>query len=307
MPILPIRFRFPAVVFCFALLTVSAQAAGPTWTEVSTIFQNRCLICHQGTAAQNGLRLDTLEGVRAGSDYGPVAVPAKPAESELLRRVRGQSLPRMPLTGPPWLTVEEIDTLERWIAAGMPAAATTAVTNAAPEPLTKPRHETPRWAAVAPIFLFRCAKCHSPTGMMGPAPEGVLTTGYGEILARAERARIIPGQPGASEVVRRIKGDSRPRMPLDGPPWLEDAEMTLIEQWIAAGAPDDQGKPAPIPVGARVRFEGKLTGRWEVDGQPLLVGSGTRIDKNPRVGDRVEVRGLVEEDGRIRATRIRSR
>lgn len=305
MQILRIIFQFPAVAFCLALLTASAHAAAPTWTEVSSILQQRCVICHQGTAAQNGLRLDTLDGVRAGSDSGPVALADKPAESELLQRVRGQSLPRMPLTGPPWLTVEEVDTLERWIAAGMPAAATTAVTSEAPQPSAKSRHEPPRWAAVAPIFLSRCAKCHSPTGVMGPAPEGFLTTGYGEILASAERARIVPGQPGASEIVRRIRGDSRPRMPFDGPPWLEDAEMALIEQWIAAGAPDDQGQPAPIPVGARVRFEGKLTGKWEVDGQPLLVGKGTRIDKEPRVGDRVEVRGLVEGNGVIRATRIR--
>jgi len=302
-----INFQFLAVAFCLALLTASAHAAAPTWAEVSTIFQQRCIICHQGTAAQNGLHLDTLEGVRAGGDTGPVALADKPAESELLRRVRGQSLPRMPLSGPPWLTVEEIDTLERWIAAGMPAAASAAITSEAPELLAKSSHETPRWAEVAPIFLSRCAKCHSPTGMMGPAPEGFLTTGYGEILASAERARIVPGQPGASEIMRRIKGHSRPRMPFDGPPWLEDVEIALIEQWITAGAPDDQGKPAPIPVGSRVRFEGKMTGKWEVDGQPLLVGSGTRLDKKPGIGDRVEVRGLVEQHGAIRATRIRRR
>lgn len=298
---------FLAAVFCLALLTPSAHAAEPTWAEVSSIFQQRCIICHQGSAAENGLHLDTLEGLRAGSDSGPVALPDKPAESELLRRVRGQSLPRMPLTGPPWLSVAEIDTLERWIAAGMPASAAVEVTSQAPTPLAESGRQTPRWGEVAPIFLSRCAKCHSPNGMMGPAPEGFLTTGYSEILASGERARIVPGQPGASEIVRRIKGQSRPRMPFDGPPWLEDAAIAQIEQWIAAGAPDHQGKSAPIPVGARVRFEGRLTAKWEVEGQPLLVDSGTRIDKEPRIGDRVEVRGVVEQQGAIRVTRLRRR
>lgn len=181
---------FLAAVFCLALLTPSVHAAEPTWAEVFSIFQQRCIICHQGSAAENGLQLDTLEGLRAGSDSGPVVLPDQPAESELLRRVRGQSLPRMPLTGPPWLSVEDI---------------------------------------------------------------------------------------------------------------------SLLERWIAAGAPDDQGKPTPIPVGARVRFEGTLTAKWELDGQPLSVDSGTRIDKELGIGDRVEVLGVVEQQGAIRVTRLRRR
>ncbi|BCR04433.1 c-type cytochrome [Desulfuromonas versatilis] len=309
----PAGHRLLLIASFLALLTAPAIAADPTWDDVSMILQQRCVVCHQGPAAPKGLRLDSLDGLRAGSEDGPVALPEKPAESELLKRVRGKSLPRMPLTGPPWLNDEEIDLIERWVAAGMPAAAAAAAATpgsaaieTTPEPSTVTSN-SPRWSNVAPIFLSRCAKCHSPTGMMGPAPEGFLTTGYAEILASGERARIVPGQPGASEVVRRIKGLSRPRMPFDGPPWLDDDQIDLIEKWIAADAPDDQGQPAPIPVGARVRFEGTLTERWKVDGQPLAVGSGTRLDKDPGVGAHVQVQGIVEQNGTIRATRIRGR
>jgi hypothetical protein len=47
---------------------------------------------------------------------------------------------------------------------------------------------------------------------------------------------VIPGEPDKSEMVRRIKGASMPRMPKNGPPWLSDAQISLIQQWIAAGA-----------------------------------------------------------------------
>jgi hypothetical protein len=50
-----------------------------------------------------------------------------------------------------------------------------------------------------------------------------------------------------------------------------------------------------------------LTARWAVDGEAVLVGADTRIDKSPVVGLGVEVRGAVTADGRIRATRIRAR
>jgi hypothetical protein len=40
---------------------------------------------------------------------------------------------------------------------------------------------------------------------------------------------------------------------------------------------------------------------------PLVVDPGARIEKRPDIGDYVEVRGVVEGDGAIRATRIRPR
>lgn len=36
--------------------------------------------------------------------------------------------------------------------------------------------------------------------------------------------------------MRRIRGSARPRMPLDGPPYLSEAEVALISRWIDAGA-----------------------------------------------------------------------
>ncbi len=315
-----IGLTFPALLLVL-VIPKPAVAQSVTWEEISPIFQQRCIMCHSGQFAPQGLRLDSRDGLLEGSENGPVAIPGKPAESELIRRVRGESQPRMPLTGPPWLTDAEIGLLEKWIAGlpkkpsrgavPQPEPGPPAERQAASEPFPQTaalkRDGPPTWVDVAPTFLSRCAKCHSESGIMGPAPEGFLATGYREILAASERARIIPGAPGASEVVRRVRGLSLPRMPFDGPPWLEDEQVALIEDWIAAGARDERGNPAPVPVGARVRLEGTLTGLWQVDGQPLVVDGRTGLKKGPGIGSRVEVRGVVQPDGSIRATRIRPR
>lgn len=52
---------------------------------------------------------------------------------------------------------------------------------------------------------------------MGALPEGYLLSSYAATLASGERARVVPGNPVASELVRRIRGQARPRMPYDGP------------------------------------------------------------------------------------------
>jgi hypothetical protein len=159
---------------------------------------------------------------------------------------------------------------------------------------------------VGPILLQRCAKCHSDNGILGAPPEGYRLSGYENALSPADRVRIVPGNAGASEVLRRLRGQSRPRMPFDGPPWLSQEDIRLIEEWILQGARGTDGRPAPVPVGARVRFEGTLSAPGEVDGTPLDI-RGARMDKAPRIGDRVEVRGVVQPDGSVRVTRLRRR
>lgn len=116
----------------------------------------------------------------------------------------------------------------------------------------------------------------------------------------------MPGRPEASELLRRVRGQARPRMPFDGPPYLDDADIALIERWIADGARDAQGRVAPIPVGAAVRLHGTLTGAAQLDALPLRGVAGARVDR-ARIGDYVEVRGRVTGDGEIEVQRLRRR
>jgi mono/diheme cytochrome c family protein len=257
-----------------ALAVAANAAAGPSYSDVSAILNAHCIVCHQGEAAPLGLRLDSHAALMRGSSRGPVVRPGKPGESELLRRVRGQSQPRMPLTGPPWLSDGQIATLEQWVAAGAPRGEPLAI------PTKKKRgpDDPLTYAEIAPILVGRCAKCHSANGLMGRPPEGYRLDSLQATLDASDRARVVPGNPGSSELVRRIRGVSRPRMPFDGPPWLDDEDMRLIEQWIAQGARDAEGRAAPVPAGARVRFRGAD-----------------------------EVRGVLAPDGSVRVERVRRR
>jgi hypothetical protein len=76
-------------------------------------------MCHSGEHAAVELHLDSYEGVIAGSKNGPVVVSGDATTSELIRRVRGESQPRMPFLGYP-LDADDIALLEDWIEAGLP-------------------------------------------------------------------------------------------------------------------------------------------------------------------------------------------
>lgn len=291
-----------------ALLLVSSlpspAAEPPTFADVAPLLASRCVMCHTGDGAPLALRLDSYAGLMKGSQKQPVVKPGDPAASELVKRIKGQSQPRMPLVGDP-LAAAEIALVERWIKAG--AVEGRPVAAPAPAPARPKPGEAVTWTHVAPIFLQRCAKCHKDSGIMGAPPEGYRLDSLEALLSPLDRVRVVPGNPRASELVRRIRGQSLPRMPFDGPPYLPDDDIALVEEWIAQGAKDANGKPAPIPAGAPVRLEGKLTGQWVLDGLPLKVDGGTRIDKGPRTGDQVQVRGVVGPDGSIRVERLRKR
>lgn len=318
-----VNMRLLLLISVFTTVSMSAHAQdAPTWEEVGALFRERCTICHSGDGAPLGLQLDTLEHALTGSINGPVLLPGDPAGSELIRRLKGESQPRMPLTGPPFLDEGQIAMVERWIEAGMPAgdaaeagpatdagmpAGEAAATGAEPEPMRPGPGAPVTFAHVEPIFLQRCAKCHKSEGIMGAPPEGLRLDTYANIIESGERLALVPGKPELSEIVRRIEGTAEPRMPFDGPPWLEEQDIRLIRQWIEQGAPNAEGNPAPVPIGREVRYRGRLTGEREIDGAGFIVDGGTRIDDRPRVGDEAEVRGVISADGSVRATRLRSR
>jgi len=235
-----------------------------------------------------------------------VIVPADPDGSVLIRRVEGRDTPRMPLDGPPWLEPAEIAMLRDWIIAGAPAG-----TGADIVVLDRPARPGPdepvHYSHIEPILLKRCIKCHSDNSKLGGPPEGLRLDSLASVLAGGERLAVLPGNPEMSEMWRRVAGFGRPRMPFDGPPWLADDDIDLIRRWIEGGAVDDRGAPAPVPAGARIRLRGILTAADAIDGARFVIGSGTRIDKSPRVGAQAELRAVVASDGRVMAERLRAR
>jgi uncharacterized membrane protein len=302
--------RIVSAIVVAACGSANGQPAAP-FAQVEALFAQRCVVCHSGPHAASSLRLDSHAAVMAGSARGPVIKPGDSAASELVRRVKGQSQPRMPMTGPPWLTDDEVRALERWIDAGALPGAAAAAPGAAPGATIAASMPGPgeqvTWVHVAPLFAQRCAKCHADRGQMGPPPEGYRLTSLAAALDASERARIVPGRPEASELLRRIRGQALPRMPLDGPPYLAAAEVELVQRWIEQGARGADGLPSPLPVGAAVRLHGTLQQGQRLDELTLSPGPRARLEKAPAPGRQVEVRGRVDAQGGIVVERIRGR
>lgn len=304
--------------------TSVAPTVDKAFEPVQAILDEHCVSCHSGARPPRGANFETVAGVLAERAGRPrLIVPGDPEASEIYRRVTGAAEPRMPLDGPPWLTDAQIEVIRVWItgltrslqtpAQAEPATPSTAPTKPAPAPATPaPARKQPAtnatvtFADVRPILAANCMRCHVNNGERGPAPEGLVLTNLDSVMRSSERPVVIPGNAAASLMIRHIIGSEKPRMPFDGPPWLEAADVDLITRWIDSGARDDHGKPSAVPVGREVRFEGTLTAQWAVDGIPFRVQGGARV-RDVRVGGRVEVRATIQADGSLLATRVRGR
>ena len=96
------------------------------------------------------------------------------------------------------------------------------------------------------IDEYHCRDCHTPTGKtpIGFEVAGFDLTSYDTLRAggvRSGASIVVPGQPCQSVLLQKV-GAGPPfgsRMPLDGPPYLEDDDLDVISDWIFEGAHDD--------------------------------------------------------------------
>ena len=116
------HFRLLLTLLLWTLATQACYgeaSASAGWDTVSRVFQKRCINCHSQFGAAKALRLDSYEGVTTGSANGAVVLSGNSSQSELVKRLRGESTPRMPFLSTP-LPENEIDLIIRWIDAGLP-------------------------------------------------------------------------------------------------------------------------------------------------------------------------------------------
>jgi len=85
---------------------------------------------------------------------------------------------------------------------------------------------------VLPILEDACTICHGGAGGLALESYEALSLGGNSGPA------VVPFEPDASLLVRRIEGTVPPRMPPDAPP-LTAAEIERIRTWIAEGARDN--------------------------------------------------------------------
>ena len=84
--------------------------------EVRPILVEHCQSCHGAKKQEMSLRLDSAEGLRLGSDSGPVVVAGDPTKSLLIEAVRYGGDIKMPPKGK--LPEKAISSLEKWVKQG---------------------------------------------------------------------------------------------------------------------------------------------------------------------------------------------
>jgi hypothetical protein len=100
----------------------------------------------------------------------------------------------------------------------------------------------------AQILTPVCTACHN-TGGQAQAGGLDLTSAvaWANLVnapssGKAGAVRVVPGDPNNSYLVQKLEGAAGIvglRMPRNGPPYLTDAQVALVRQWIAAGASND--------------------------------------------------------------------
>lgn len=105
------------VAFYLSPAALAASAPASYFRDVRPILQHQCQGCHQPNQKSGGLDLTTFEGFAKGGGRGPAFRAEAPTESLILKYVKGEAQPRMPLGGQP-LTADEIASISGWIAGG---------------------------------------------------------------------------------------------------------------------------------------------------------------------------------------------
>jgi hypothetical protein len=90
--------------------------------------------------------------------------------------------------------------------------------------------------SVAPVLEHNCSKCHGAAKQKA----GLRLDSHAAVLRGSDDGEVVkPGDPGGSELFRRVTlppGDED-FMPSGDAPALSPAEVSVLQSWIAAGAP----------------------------------------------------------------------
>ncbi|MFO0932010.1 MAG: c-type cytochrome domain-containing protein [Planctomycetota bacterium] len=306
------------------------DAAPPTWADVRVVFERACVKCHRAGRALGGLALDTWPALRRGVAGRGVLVAGHPEKGSLTARIRGRAKPAMPTDGQP-LPEADLRTIERWIEAGAegpavaaargtePVAAASAPPAATPTPGAADAGAPPtpsgagtpppvadgaplRWRDVAPILAAQCVRCHE--GEASCAPGGLRYDTYAATIEGGTCVSVVPGRPEASALVASMKEDAVERMPADGPPYACAETIARLSRWIADGARDDDGRPAPTPVGRPLCVVGHWDGASHVGAVEVVVDATSTVPTCLRAGATTVAHLVVGRDGALHVTRL---
>ena len=183
------------------LFTIAGLSFG---AEILPLLKQKCGACHDGKSKTSGFSVSNLEQVIAGgSKYGKAVIGGHPDQSVLLKLVRGEMNPKMPVGGS--LSTDEVATIENWIRA-LPAEQAQAKTKWR-WPYERPiKHDAPdvndaSWSrkVIDRFILSKLEANHIP-----PAPEAPKRT-----LARRVYLDLV-GLPPTPEEIQAFLQDESP-------------------------------------------------------------------------------------------------
>ncbi|OWK47071.1 PSD1 and planctomycete cytochrome C domain-containing protein [Fimbriiglobus ruber] len=228
------RRSIPAFVL-FAVVAVPGFAAEPAKSaqpsaeaieffekKVRPVLAEHCLKCHGEKKQQAGLRLDTAEGMKKGTDEGPVVAPGDPDKSKLVKSVRRQGDFAMPPDKP--MPPEAVAVLSDWVKMGAPFPLS--------GPKTDPTAAKSHWA-FQPVKDQAVPSTKSDPGSKNPIDRFVLAKleARGFVPSpRTDRRTLIrrtyldlTGLPPTVEEVDAFAGDNSP-----------DAFEKLVDRLLAS-------------------------------------------------------------------------
>ncbi|MEG3618673.1 c-type cytochrome domain-containing protein [Magnetovibrio sp. PR-2] len=207
--------------------TLSAHTAVAADTsykaDVQPIFDTYCVECHNangvGTLA-SGLRLDSYEGVMAGTKHGKIIVPGDPLTSNLMAVLEGRTDASisMPHNDKRDMTKEDRRILRKWIVGGATKA------DYAGRP--------------SQVIQELCLDCHIAGGS-GYEASGLNMTTYESLMKGTKHGPIIvPGDPVTSNIMVLIEGRAAGglKMPHNEQGEPNKAERKKLRSWIVQGA-----------------------------------------------------------------------
>jgi mono/diheme cytochrome c family protein len=186
--------------------------------DVRPIFEANCFSCHGGTA-MIGLDLRTATSLQRGSHEGPVVVKGSPEKSLLYEKVSKKLMP------PPAFNLKlsdaQIDTIKRWIEAGIPSDEVAAIAS-------KTKEETARFEKLAlPVFKAKCFACHGNDKSMA----GLDMRALPSILKGSANGPVI-SELGSDKsiLIRRVSARQMPPQGSGEP--LTESEIRTLSNWI---------------------------------------------------------------------------